>query len=613
MFACVVLPATTPHAPYNLSVSTTQFAATISWLPGYNGGFRQHYVLWYRMQDGSQQRWMTIRVIPAKVTSITVYKLYPDMMYQFMVLSRNQLGDGFFSEIVAIKTKGYDPLLASALPADKYGKTYIPPIIKTIGPKPAPPRNLTVRQLSTGLFISWLPPYDLTVPVQYYKVYYRTVGPWVPLTGEITDKTTYLWKTVSRGATYQFQVYSYSKLAHSEPSKPVTHSTIGTQRKGVQMSMAFVGVVIGGVFSVFTAIMLIIMCIKYYFRRRQRKNAKKYGNVKYFGPNQVDSNSIRFTGKFRTTRGGRSPVDSNTRRHGRVSTLYHSAWRCLLGVRRSLRLCRHHGDTQSEWELYEGQAKEPLAPIYRTVEGKFVFGNIYSSSGPQPVEELADVLTQKSTERVNHNYNEVSPRDLSATLCPVSSRGDRCMCVTSSPQYDTDRGRFFLNDVSSIALLPFASDNWSPDPSQVKDSLYREMSNNLNLFRESQWQKHNSASWLSDYKYCWSGAPPGAYCQKVTRYPQGSSVTVQDNGTGSSTSSRPVMYTREKLSHTIDKSWRNNSQGLSARHGGRYLPQIESTRCHRATSVSLSSGFGSKDITQHNVKSWGTHNLQHIS
>ena len=58
------------------------------------------------MQDGSQQRWMTIRVIPAKATSITVYKLYPDMMYQFMVLSRNQLGDGFFSEIVAIKTKG---------------------------------------------------------------------------------------------------------------------------------------------------------------------------------------------------------------------------------------------------------------------------------------------------------------------------------------------------------------------------------------------------------------------------------------------------------------------------------------------------------------------------
>ena len=261
----------------------------------------------------------------------------------------------------------------------------------------------------------------------------------------------------------------------------------------------------------------------------------------------------RFTGKFRTTRGGRSPVDSNTRRHGGVSTLYHSAWRCLLGVRRSLRLCRHHGDTQSEWELYEGQAKEPLAPIYRTVEGKFVFGNIYSSSGPQPVEELADVLTQKDTERVNHNYNEVSPRDLSATLCPVSSRGDRRMCVTSSPQYDADRGRFFLNDVSSIALLPLASDNWSPDPSQVKDSLYREMSNNLNLFRESQWQKHNSASWLSDYKYCWSGAPPGAYCQKVTRYPQGSSVTVQDNGTGSSTSSRPVMYTRDQLSHTIDK------------------------------------------------------------
>ena len=51
----------------------------------------------------------------------------------------------------------------------------------------------------------------------------------------------------------------------------------GNERKGAQMSMGFVGVVTGGVFSVFAAIILLIMCAKYYMRHRQRKNSEKFG------------------------------------------------------------------------------------------------------------------------------------------------------------------------------------------------------------------------------------------------------------------------------------------------------------------------------------------------
>ena len=43
----VVGLATNPHAPYNVTVSTTQFTAKVSWLPAYDGGHPQHYVLWY--------------------------------------------------------------------------------------------------------------------------------------------------------------------------------------------------------------------------------------------------------------------------------------------------------------------------------------------------------------------------------------------------------------------------------------------------------------------------------------------------------------------------------------------------------------------------------------
>ena len=58
------------------------------------------------MQDGSQQPWLTLRVIPASAMSMTVFKLHPDMLYQFMVLSPIHVGDGLFSEIVASRTKG---------------------------------------------------------------------------------------------------------------------------------------------------------------------------------------------------------------------------------------------------------------------------------------------------------------------------------------------------------------------------------------------------------------------------------------------------------------------------------------------------------------------------
>ena len=46
MICIIIVTVTTPHAPYNLSVSTTQYTAKVSWLPAYDGGYPQHYVLW---------------------------------------------------------------------------------------------------------------------------------------------------------------------------------------------------------------------------------------------------------------------------------------------------------------------------------------------------------------------------------------------------------------------------------------------------------------------------------------------------------------------------------------------------------------------------------------
>ena len=76
--------------------------------------------------------------------------------------------------------------------------------------------------------IAWYPPANQTIPIEYYVVHYRTVGPWVPLTEKINaEKTTYVWKTSSYGVQYRFVVYSFTKTALSEASAVVTFHSGG--------------------------------------------------------------------------------------------------------------------------------------------------------------------------------------------------------------------------------------------------------------------------------------------------------------------------------------------------------------------------------------------------
>lgn len=44
--ALLYVDSTTPHAPNNVSVNTSAFAATVTWQPAYDGGYEQTYVIW---------------------------------------------------------------------------------------------------------------------------------------------------------------------------------------------------------------------------------------------------------------------------------------------------------------------------------------------------------------------------------------------------------------------------------------------------------------------------------------------------------------------------------------------------------------------------------------
>ncbi|KAF8796220.1 Protein turtle like protein [Argiope bruennichi] len=180
---------TTPHAPTNVTVNTSTVAATLTWLPAYDGGHEQTYVIWYRLADQGDSDWRTIRVYPDGATTFTVYNLQADTEYDFQVLSRNKLGDGMFSPIIRAKTK---------FPAE-------PPTPPK--PAPGPVRNVTVTKTLLGVRITWNPPAD-TVPVSHYMIDYKNDPQWQHW-GPIKNVTHFEAKLL-QGGKYVFRIIAYS-------------------------------------------------------------------------------------------------------------------------------------------------------------------------------------------------------------------------------------------------------------------------------------------------------------------------------------------------------------------------------------------------------------------
>jgi hypothetical protein len=52
------------------------------------------------------ESWQTVRVVPIDSLSVVVHRLRPSTVYQFMVLARNQLGEGLFSQPINGTTLG---------------------------------------------------------------------------------------------------------------------------------------------------------------------------------------------------------------------------------------------------------------------------------------------------------------------------------------------------------------------------------------------------------------------------------------------------------------------------------------------------------------------------
>lgn len=51
-------------------------------------------------------------------------------------------------------------------------------VLFNIGPKPGPPRNVSIIEVDNGFVISWEAPLERAYLVQYYVINYKTDGIW---------------------------------------------------------------------------------------------------------------------------------------------------------------------------------------------------------------------------------------------------------------------------------------------------------------------------------------------------------------------------------------------------------------------------------------------------
>ncbi|XP_076089073.1 nephrin-like [Mytilus galloprovincialis] len=100
-----VQSASSPEPPSNVSVTTTGQVAIVSWIPGFNGGFVQEFVLELETYFNLNY---TVRV-PANDTEeksmdYSIDNLIPNTAYFICIYSRNEIGDSNKSNLVTFVT-----------------------------------------------------------------------------------------------------------------------------------------------------------------------------------------------------------------------------------------------------------------------------------------------------------------------------------------------------------------------------------------------------------------------------------------------------------------------------------------------------------------------------
>ena len=86
----------------------------VSWTPGYNGGFRQEFLILYRKtRTGGDFTEESVGNPPSSMH--TVRKLSPNTDYEFKLEANNERGKGPSSTLAQVQTKGNEKMPLNSL------------------------------------------------------------------------------------------------------------------------------------------------------------------------------------------------------------------------------------------------------------------------------------------------------------------------------------------------------------------------------------------------------------------------------------------------------------------------------------------------------------------
>ncbi|KAI4501450.1 hypothetical protein M0802_003327 [Mischocyttarus mexicanus] len=269
----LIVEGTQPHAPYNVTGNATEFSVTLNW---------------YR--EAGTSEWDMIPVTPSGSTTVTINRLNQATVYEFQVIGKNALGDGTMSKVITIRTLDValtppsSPGQAAAtdqtdildystlvLPTNSTGNPVFPTIVRPKGPKPGPPKNLTVTEVSNGFLITWEAPSERNHLIRHYTIKYKTDGPWKNLNkGQIRpEDTQFLVKNLVGGRTYYFQVFANSATNYGVSEQVKFPVPARVKHKAITAG------VVGGILFFIVAIILSICAVKICNKRKRRKQEKE--------------------------------------------------------------------------------------------------------------------------------------------------------------------------------------------------------------------------------------------------------------------------------------------------------------------------------------------------
>ncbi|XP_048516983.1 protein turtle isoform X4 [Dendroctonus ponderosae] len=360
----LVVEGTQPHAPYNLSGSSTEFSVTLGWMPGYSGGpdYKQDYTIWYR--ESGVTDWSTIPVTPSGSTQVTINRLAPGSTYEFQVVGKNSLGEGMMSKIFTIRT------LDVTLPVQNTPAPIQPAVANNGNPGPTAgsPRNLTVTEVDHGFLITWMPPLERSFDIHHYEIKYRTDGPWKTLNkAQIRPEDThYLVKNLVGGRTYYFRIFAHAGDNY-EASEEVKFSVPARVKH-----KAITAGVVGGFLFFVVAIILSVCAVKICNKRKRRKQEKAYNMV-----------ACRISDARNGSGATESQVPLKKLRKGRIPGLSIVAF--IVNWIWPRDRCRSGSISSLTWHpdyIHPGSPSKSLGRISRAADGRFVLVNPHDFRPP---------------------------------------------------------------------------------------------------------------------------------------------------------------------------------------------------------------------------------------